>query len=148
MIIGLFIDVWNWLYTRNRIQLMHEANIILETHKLRISVLGVLYTIVEIDKSIPDALIDKFIMKKLGVVDDALVAINLDGLMHLKYELYAENDMTRFVLIKFIPNMPHWTFKYITTSVILIFVLYKVFMYFDLWTKFLNLIKPILHAIH
>jgi len=144
MIIGLFVDLWNYFYTWNRIKLMKESTEIWTTHKLKLSILGVLYTIVEIDKSIPDHLVSKAITVKLSIVDDALVAINLDGLIHFESILYAENNTTRFMLVKFVPNMPHWTWWYFLTSCASAFVIVKLILYFDLWQKLINYIDPFL----
>lgn len=152
MVIGLFIDLWNWRYTRNRIQLLRNAKEIMQVHRLKISALGVLYTIVEMDKSLPDNLTDRFLITKLKVVDDALVSINLDGLMHFTHKLYGETETTRYILVKFVPNMPHWTWKYFISSCILatvvIYVAARLITYYGLWAKFLELIKPILNALY
>jgi len=147
MIIGLFIDIWNWLYTRNRIQLMRMSTEIMQTNKLRISVFGVLYTIVEVDKSIPDALVERFLMKKLSIIDDALVSINLDGLMHFTHKIYGETNTTRYVLVKFVPNMPHWNWRYFLTSCALAFVIIKLVIYYDLWPKIFNIYKILIEAL-
>lgn len=119
----------------------------MQSHKLKISFLGVLYTIVEVDKSIPDALTDKFIMKRLSIVDDALVSINLDGMLHITSKLYGENETTRFILVKFVPNMPHWTWKYFISSCVLMYVIIRLTIYYGLWSKFIELIKPVLDAL-
>lgn len=142
MIIGLFIDLWNYWYTRSRIKLMKNATEIWATNKLKLSILGVLYTIVEIDKSIPDNLVAKAITVKLSIVDDALVAINLDGLIHFESSLYAENNTTRFMLVKFVPNMPHWTWWYFLTSCASAFIIIKLILYFGLWQKMMDFIGP------
>jgi len=148
MVIGLFIDLWNWQYTRKRVQLMKLSTEIMRVNKLKISFLGVLYTVVEIDKSIPEALYDKFIMKKLAIVDDALVSINLDGMMHIESKLYGETETSKYFLVKFVPNMPHWTWKYFIISCITVFVLARIIIHFGLWTKFVELIKPVLDALY
>lgn len=148
MIIGLFIDLWNWWYTRNRIQLIRDAREIWQPHKLKISILGVLYTVVEVDDAVPDHLIDRFLSQRLAMVDDALVAINLDGLIHFKATQIQKTATGRYMLCKFIPNMPHWTWTYFLFSCLLAFVIIKLVMYFGLWAKFFDLIKPLLDAIY
>lgn len=152
MVIGLFIDLWNWQYTRKRIQLLREAKEIMRVNRLKISLLGVLYTVVEMDKSIPEHLTDRFLINKLKVVDDALVSINLDGLMHFTHELYGETETTWYILVKFVPNMPHWTWKYFLSSLLVgstvVYVAARLIIYYGLWTKFVELIKPVLNALY
>lgn len=149
MIIGLFIDVWNWIYTKNRIKLLKSNSVeIWQANKLRLSYLGVLYTVVEVDKTIPENLVGRFIHSRLKVVDDALVAINLDGLLTFKYQLYAESDITRYMLVKFVPNMPHWTWWYFGSSCVVGYVAVKLLLYFEVFKHIGEFLKPVIDVLY
>lgn len=141
-IVGLFVDLWNWGYTRSRIQLLRREKEIWKVHRLKISLLGVLYTMVEINKQdVPEVLIGRYLIGRLRVIDDALVAINLDGLIRFEFMIYAEDNVKNYVLVKFIPIMPHWNGWYLFTSTITGGILAWIVIHFNLVPKIVNFIN-------
>lgn len=130
MIYGLFLDIWNWRFTKSRLKLLKTQPMIWNRYNLKISFLGVLYLIVRVDKSVPPEMVHQLIDNYLYQLNESLLVINLDGLLKFDASKYSENENQEFYLVKYVPAMPHFTWAYVLTSCALAYVLYRLTLFF------------------
>lgn len=138
-IFGYIIDIVNWFYIKERLKLLRSEPTIWDYYKLRISSLGVLYLIIEIDKALPTAYVDQHIDTKLGMLNEALLTVNLSGLLDYESRRVGNDDsednktdLKKFYLIKYIPVFRFFNFWYTVKSVIVGYISYKLAAHFEI----------------
>lgn len=100
---GLYKDIRNYNYVRSCFKLICKDKIMRRRYSPKMTRLGILYMWHKIPANTPDPYIDELIMGYLLPLDEALVAMNTDGIIRLDYSRRAEDERFYYYLIKVVP---------------------------------------------
>lgn len=141
-------DIRNYIYTRNCFRLAIKDTLLKRTYDLKMTRVGVLYTFIKIPQNTPEAYHDDIIVDHLKILDDSLIAMNLDGIITYSNRQAGDDDKFVYYLAKFIPTFKKVKlfrfFLFFIISAILWYIITK----FDLlqyWGMLVDEVKSFLH---
>jgi len=136
IIIYLFIrkDLKNYRYAKKCFKLIAEDTDMKRKYHPRVTRLGVMYVFSTFPKDTPETYINELIQGQYMLLDEALMMMNLDGVVVGEKRYLGENDKEQIVyLVKFVPTFQKMSFWFFIKGFVIGAVGYYLINKFGLW---------------
>ena len=139
-VIGIFVNINNYIYTVKCFKLFKDYPQLWNPLNLAISPIGILYSKVELDKEIIDKH-PQILTNMFQPLDDALVGMDLYGLVTGKKVTLGENDNNKIVyLIKYAPMMEHITIFNFFKLFVILYITYRLCIKYDVLARMIDIL--------
>ncbi len=130
---GLIKDIKNYFFVRNCFKLILKNDIMKRRYNAKMSILGILYLWHKVPENTPDDYVNELILGHLLNLDEALQAMNTDGIIRLDYSRRAVDDQFYYYLIKIVPDFQIISFWYFVKLGVVGIIIWYLINKFELW---------------
>lgn len=140
--VGIYKDIKNYRYVRNCFNLVLKNRALFgkytletkdKTYYPKMTTFGVLYFWHKIPANTPEDYREELITGHVLPLNEALVAMNMDGIIKSDYRLMAEDENFYYYLIKIIPTFQTFGFWFLIKVGMLILFIWYLINKFKLW---------------
>jgi hypothetical protein len=129
---GVIKDVRNYFYVRQCFKHICDDMILKRLYAPKMTFLGVLYVTKKIQKDIPEEYEAEIMTGELAKMDEALVAMNLDGIITTELRDMGSDENFSYKIVKFIPYFDKLSWWWLIRNVLIVFFIHYIYIRFGL----------------